>query len=390
LTLARRFPGATGNYKSGYFGGGGPGPRSTMDKISYSTDTTAAVPGGNLTAARYSPAATSAGNNGFTNPTPQTTTSLVPTPNTGYFGGGNFPRISSMDKVTYSTDTTAAVPGANLTVLRGYFAATGNSTAGYFGGGSPGPVTSMEKVTYSSDTTAAVPGANLSAARYGLAATGNSTAGYFGGGGTGPRSTMDKVTYSTDTTVAVSGANLSVARYGVTATGNSTAGYFGGGSPGVGSPSGNVRVSLVDKVTYSSDTTAAVPGANLSLARYDMGATGNSTHGYFGGGFPGVSLYTPVSTMDKVTYASDTTAAVPGANLTAARYGLAATGNSTAGYFGGGNPNTSLMDKVTYSTDTTVAVPGANFSIARNALAASSARANGLPETILSPVPVYV
>jgi hypothetical protein len=42
--------------------------------------------------------------------------------------------------------------------------------------------------------------------------------------------------------------------------------------------------------------------------------------------------------MDKVTYSSDTTAAVPGANLSVARYGLAATGNSTAGYFGGGGP----------------------------------------------------
>ena len=36
----------------------------------------------------------------------------------------------------------------------------------------------------------------------------------------------------------------------------------------------------------------------------------------------------PRSTMDKVTYASDTTAAVPGANLSVARSGLAATGNS--------------------------------------------------------------
>jgi hypothetical protein len=41
-----------------------------------------------------------------------------------------------MDKVTYSSDTTAAVPGANLSVARSSLAATGNSTAGYFGGGS--------------------------------------------------------------------------------------------------------------------------------------------------------------------------------------------------------------------------------------------------------------
>ena len=46
----------------------------------------------------------------------------------------------------------------------------------------------------------------------------------------------------------------------------------------------------MDKVTYASDTTAAVPGANLSLARYGLAATGNSTHGYFGGGSPGSKI----------------------------------------------------------------------------------------------------
>ena len=81
----------------------------------------------------------------------------------------------------------------------------------------------------------------------------------------------------------------------------------------------------MDKITYSSDTTAAVPGAALSVGRNYLAATGNSTTGYFGGG------YSPTrSTMDKVTYSSDTTAAVPGAKLTVARYGLSATGNSTS------------------------------------------------------------
>ena len=155
-------------------------------------------------------------------------------------------------------------------------------------------------------------------------------------------------------------------------------GYFGGGTP--------FSISTMDKVTYASDTTAAVPGANLSAARYAPAATGNSTHGYFGGGWlPGVT-----STTDKVTYASDTTAAVPGANLTVARSGLAATGNSTHGYFGGGNPTTSLMDKVTYASDTTAAVPGANLTVARQSLAASSSRANALPTTSSSSTPVIV
>jgi hypothetical protein len=178
-----------------------------------------------------------------------------------------------MEKVTYSSDTTVAVPGANLIVARQYLAATGNSTAGYFGGGNAYPIhrSTMEKVTYASDTRAQVPGAALSSARYQLAATGNSDAGYFGGGITNPgsihRSTMDKVTYSSDTTAAVPGAALSVARRALAATGNSDAGYFGGGlSPG------SAIYSTMDKLTYSSDTTAEVPGAALSVARWSLAA----------------------------------------------------------------------------------------------------------------------
>jgi hypothetical protein len=116
-------------------------------------------------------------------------------------------------------------------------------------------------------------------------------------------------------------------------------------------------------------------------------ATGNSTNGYFGGGESGLR-----STMDKVTYSTDTTVAVPGAFLSVARSLLAATGNSTAGYFGGGiSPGLrSTMDKVTYSSDTTAAVPGAALSVARSDLAASSARANALPTTATSPTPNIV
>jgi len=153
-------------------------------------------------------------------------------------------------------------------------------------------------------------------------------------------------------------------------------GYFGGGY------TGNVR-SEMDKVTYSTDTTAAVPEARLSVARYRLAATGNQTAGYFGGGDNGPD----VATMEKVTYASDTTAALPfSANLSIARSFLAATGNSEAGYFGGGDPSGATMDKVTYSTDTRTTVPGAALSAARYSLAASSARANGLPTTFFSSV----
>ena len=129
---------------------------------------------------------------------------------------------STMDKVTYSSDTRSTLPSTgSLSVARYQLAAASSSTAGYFGGGntpSPGNYSTMDKVTYSSDTRSTLPSTGaLSVSRYLLAATSSSTAGYFGGG-SGPVSTMDKVDYTSDTRTAVPGAALSAARYGLAAS----------------------------------------------------------------------------------------------------------------------------------------------------------------------------
>ena len=81
-----------------------------------------------------------------------------------------------VDKLTYSNDTCAQVPGADMSVARMLAAGASNSSAGYIGGGSApshgGQTTTMDKLTFSSETTAAVPGAGLSAARLSLSSTG--------------------------------------------------------------------------------------------------------------------------------------------------------------------------------------------------------------------------
>ena len=136
------------------------------------------------------------------------------------------------------------------------------------------------------------------------------------------------------------------------------AGYFGGGYL----TSNGSTLSTMDKVNYSTDTTTYTPSANLISARSGGGATGNWTAGYFGGGNPG-----PLPT-DKCTYSSGTTAALPSsANLSS----VAATGNSTAGYFAGGSPASSRMDKLTYSTETAAYTPSANLSSVRFDFAAT-------------------
>ena len=151
-------------------------------------------------------------------------------------------------------------------------------------------------------------------------------------------------------------------------------------------------MSRVEKITYSSDTIGIIAGANLNQTRDRLGATGNSTHGYFGGGQTGPYPTTPVSTMEKITYATDTRTALPSSALSGERWGVSATGNSTDGYFGGGyfSAAKDTMDKITYSTDTTAAVPNANLITERYRHAASSARANGLPASLSTPVPVIV
>jgi len=91
---------------TGYFGGGAPGPLSTMDKLNYTNDTTAVTPGAKLTTARRALAATGS------------TTA-------GYFAGGGDPSNRSLcDKLTYASDTTAAAPGAKLSADRQRMTAT--------------------------------------------------------------------------------------------------------------------------------------------------------------------------------------------------------------------------------------------------------------------------
>ena len=144
------------------------------------------------------------------------------------------------------------------------------------------------------------------------------TKGFFSGGNAGSNvATADRTTYSTETTVAVTGANLSQARYHLAAAGNAEKGFFSGGKTG-----SNPGVATSDRTTYSTETTAAVTGANLSQARRELAAAGNAEKGFFSGGTTGSNP--GLATSDRTTYSTETTAAVTGANLSQARYGLAA------------------------------------------------------------------
>ena len=89
----------------------------------------------------------------------------------------------------------------------------------------------------------------------------------------------------------------------------------------------------MDKITFSNDTSAYVPGANLSVANMNLAGAENKDVGYFAGGYNPSGART---TLDKTTYASDTTSYTPGGNLSGTRYHHAGVANLSAAYFSGG------------------------------------------------------
>lgn len=295
----------------------------------------------------------------------------------GFWGGGYAAPASrtTVEKITYSTEVKQTTFANAMSTARFNISGAGNSDKGFLSGGYGDPAFSVitDKVTYSTEAVAAASGANLSQAREGVGAAGNSDKGIFAGGATAvssttPVTTGGRTTYSTETHAAVSGTNLSQARGLLSAVGNSDKGFFSGGY------AAPTNLSTADRTTYSTETTAAVSGANLSQVRIKPGVAGNSDKGFFaGGGIPGGSTTTFYTTADRTTYATETTAAVSGANLSQARSGAAGAGNADKGFISGGQAPgaaAATTDRTTYSSETTAAVTGANLGTARDALGA--------------------
>ena len=293
-------------------GGGAGGQASIVQRITYATDTETATVRGPLNGVRYGQGATSDLNYGW------------------YAGGSIAPSILSMvSRITYATDTNTASNRGPLSYRAYYIAATGNTTYGWFGGGldfdgfSEVPVSTVSRITYATDTDTGTSRGRLSTSFFGMAAAGNTTDGWFGGGEnpSGTTSTVNRITYATDTATASIKGPLSQARQRLSATGTSSYGWFAAGyNPNTPSP----FFSSVDRIDYANDTTTASTRGPLSQARIGLAAsTDSTTYGWFGGGFNPPSPGTK-SIVDRITYATDTATASVRGSLSSARTYLAA------------------------------------------------------------------
>ena len=291
----------------------------------------------------------------------------VPVENTAaWFGGGFNYAIggnqSSVDRITFATDTATSSARGPLSAATASPAAASNTTYGWWGGGGYGlNMSRVQRITFATDTATATVRGPLSLGRSSLAAAGNTTDGWFGGGTPGPLSTVDRITYATDTATASVRGPLSLARGGLIAAANTTDAWFGGGA--IGAPSNAVQ-STVDRITYATDTATASVRGPLSSSKSSLGAAGNTTDGWFGGGNTSTGGQAPASRVDRITYATDTVTASVRGPLTLARFAVQAAGNSTNGWWGGGY-YFSTVDRVTYATDTATASARGPLSVVR-------------------------
>ena len=294
-------------------------------------------------------------------------------PTAGWFSAGvqlpSYATVSSVNRITFATDTATSTVRGPLSVERRYHAATGNFNYGYHGGGtSPfvGLSTSIDRITYTTDTATATTRGPLDGVRYQGTGVSSTDYGYFGAGqnGSGKLASVSRIDYSNDTATATARGPLPFPIYKTAAsTDTTTYGWFGGGSVFPSSPR---EVTSVSRITYANDTATATARGPLASARYALVATGNSSYGWYAGGDLSAAV-------DRITYATDTATASSRGPLLRGTYGFAGAGNNDYGWFGGGQPGPiSSVQRIDYATDTATATYRGPLSAVTYALAASS------------------
>lgn len=289
-----------------------------------------------------------------------------------YINGGTNPNYSHTDKYDFSTDNRISLPGANTAQYLGRHSAASSGTDGYFSSGySPGQgyQSYMNKFTYSTETMALLPGTvqqssgnpSWAGQEYG-GSTGNKEQGYWYGGMAYSGSNITKIVYSTDTPSSLPGRMTSAQPSPVYNRG------IQAGSTGVRASN---RPGMIGPFPDATPTATKSPNPFPTSDKiYFSGGLTSSTAGYP----PTPPAAQTISNTDKLTMASETVAAAPGANLVTGKYFATAFSSSTAAYIAGGfnaggpQPNPTgapaaiggaiqTCDKIPYSTDTMTRMP---------------------------------
>ena len=314
----------SGNADYGYLAAGRNNYKSSVDRIDYSNDTATAVEKGPLSIGRRY-------------------VDGVSSPSYGWHAGGETPtKISTCDRIDYSNDTATAAVKGPLTTTRAWF--MGNHSSQSNDGGTSSFIPRIRWVDSATETPAVT------------AAPGHA---YFGGGGPSPsgKTIVDRLDFSNDSAAMAPKGSLSQSRKQLTAVGSPSYAYMMGGYDANASP--GYELSYIDRIDYASDTSTATPKGLLAEGTYYAGATGTASYGYNGGGRASSGVIS--CTVQRIDYSNDTATASPKGYLTIRRRNFAGcVGNTSYGYWSGGENNASTFisttERVDFSNDTAAAV----------------------------------
>ena len=383
--------GGVDNGSDGYFAGGnswnnaapaGPGgPYSSANKLTFSNGTMAATPGANLTQAKS--LMQTAGPRQYSTPSPapggspyRWVDNLDPgTLNNGYWSGGAGPGGNSRntDQVSFNSDLRSLLPSGDLpNPSNGFAGVLADTTKVLLTGGEPsGGDNNIQKFTYSTKTASLLPNAyptNRRTYQNDMHSLVTPSLGYVvAGKNDSPNSYMsstDKVSFATETSSAVPGANYSWAANWMGSWGNVdmangyALGGFRDGQPGA---------STINKLTYATETLSNIPATlGVPNGTFQISAMSSATKGYLDGGrkYPGYGAI-PADVM-RFTFATDTmgNAGEPSYGGSHRFFNANATGTSTHGYSGGGQatsyPNRfSQVRKLSFTSETYSILPAA-------------------------------
>ena len=275
----------------------------------------------------------------------------------GYFAGGfdGSTYYSTIDKIAFPADTKTTIAAVTTQSRASSMAFAHSGVAGYIGAGGnvSGHDFSITKISFPSVEVASFLVATLTAQaaalNNGAGLANGSVAGYFVMGSVSgvENGIVNKLAFPAETISTVS-PTFVTARQSYGACANiGVAGYIAGGL----TSSGTTQLSSFQKITFSSDTIAAVTptlsaNTNAISAMADSGVAG-----YWCGGLTTVEI----SSIQKLTFPAETKSTLSATLTTARRINAAMADTGVAGYIGGGYDgasDVSGIDRLAFPAET--------------------------------------
>ena len=265
--------------------------------------------------------------------------------NAGYFAGGyGTDFIARVDKFNFDLETLSTL-GTGLTSANSLPTGFSNSgIAGYVAGGdATSPVSTVQKFAFPADTRTTL-ATGLSAVTSGGGSGGNKgVAGYVAFGD--QTQTVNKIAFSNDSR-SILATGLSENRSRTAGFVNNASAFYTGGMLSAST--------VIDKFATSNDSRSTLANG-LSVGRWNPeGASNQGVAGFICGGQNGVSPNAISNVIDKITYSNDTSSAFTTSTFEgpgACSYDGVALYN--AGGYDGSAPRVNTIRKIPYSTQVT-------------------------------------